>query len=58
MLELAGKLSADIGFVRIDFYSDGSRALVGEITHVHGNAREYFLPRTGEVQVSRMLFGA
>jgi hypothetical protein len=57
MLELAGKLSADIGFVRVDFYSDGRQALVGEITHVHGNVREFFLPRTGEAEVSRMLFG-
>jgi hypothetical protein len=58
MLDLAGKLSADIGFVRVDFYSDGSQALVGEITHVHGSGREYFRPRAGETQVSRMLFGA
>jgi hypothetical protein len=58
MLELAGVLSGGIGFVRVDFYSDGSQALVGEITHVHGSAREYFVPRHSEADASRMMFGA
>jgi len=58
MLHLAGALSAGIGFVRVDFYSDGSHAYVGEITHVHGSGREYFLPRESEAVASRMVFGA
>jgi hypothetical protein len=58
MLRLAGALSADIGFVRVDFYATEHEAVVGEITHVHGSAREWFVPRESEVPVSRMLFGA
>jgi hypothetical protein len=58
MLELAGTLSAGIGFVRVDFYSDGEQAFVGEITHVHGSGREHFVPRDSEAVASRMVFGA
>jgi hypothetical protein len=58
MLDLAARLSSHFSFVRVDFYSDGEQALVGEITHCHGGAREYFVPRSAEQQASQLLFGA
>lgn len=58
MIELARKLSADFNFVRVDFYSDGTNTYVGELTHCHGNAREFFEPRSAELEVSRRLFGS
>lgn len=56
MLEVAGSLSSRFNFVRIDLYSNGVECLVGEITNCHGDAEESFIPKTGEVTVSKMIF--
>ena len=56
MLELAAKLSRDFWFVRIDLYSDGKQAFVGEITHCADNADGRFNPPSAEKQVSDYLF--
>lgn len=56
MLDLAARLSANFSFVRVDFYSNGDQALLGEITHCHGGTREFFVPRSAEAQASRLLF--
>lgn len=57
MLDLAAKLSREFGFVRIDLYSNGVDTVLGEITHVPGNLRSHFYPRSGEKLASELLFG-
>lgn len=56
MIEVSEQLSRRFGFVRIDLYSDGSRCLVGEITHCHAGANQPFEPRSSELDFSRLLF--
>lgn len=56
MLDLAARVSRDFSLVRVDFYSNGAEALLGEITHCHGGAREFFVPRSAEATISRLLF--
>jgi hypothetical protein len=57
MLTVASSLSSNFNFVRIDLYSNGEECLVGEITNCHGNAGESFLPKSGEMIASSMIFG-
>ncbi|MBP1626285.1 MAG: hypothetical protein H6Q00_760 [Holophagaceae bacterium] len=57
MLSLATRLSEPFPFVRIDFYNDGKRIYVGEITHCHANASESFIPASGEWEFARRVFG-
>jgi hypothetical protein len=57
MLEVAQALSAPVGgLVRVDMYSDGQTVFVGEITNVSHNAIAVFVPRSAEVEASRMIF--
>ncbi len=42
MLSVAARLSRPFSFVRIDFYIDDDKLLVGEITHCHQGANEQF----------------
>jgi len=57
MLSVAGLLSSHFSFVRIDLYSNDEDCLVGEITNCHGNAGEGFIPKSGEVIASNIIFG-
>lgn len=57
MLDVARKLSAPFSMVRIDLYSDGEQVLVGEVTNCSENAGGYFVPRSAEVQASKLMFG-
>jgi len=57
MLAVASSLSSYFNFVRIDLYSNGKECLVGEITNCHGNAWESFIPKSGEMIASNMIFG-
>lgn len=57
ILSVARCLSRGLSFVRIDFYSDGNRALVGEMTNVSGNAHTTFSSPEAERAVGRILFG-
>ena len=56
MIEVAESLSSDFGLMRIDLYSDGESIFVGELTNCSGNANEPFIPPTGELVASRILF--
>lgn len=56
MLDLARALSREFDFVRVDFYSDGERAVVGELTHCPENVRGRFSPPGAEAAVSALLF--
>jgi len=57
MLDIAARLSAPFSFVRIDLYSDGKTCLVGEITNCPGNAQQAFVPPSGEITASQIIFG-
>ena len=57
MLDVASRLSRDFSFVRVDLYSNGQQVLVGELTHCHGGAREFFVPRSSEKEWSKLIFG-
>lgn len=56
MLLVVEILAKYFGFIRIDLYSDGQQCLIGEITNCHGNASEEFIPTTGEIEASRIIF--
>lgn len=57
MLSLAGSLSSQFNFVRIDLYSNGEDCLVGEITNCPENATGSFIPKSAEIIASNMIFG-
>ncbi|BBK43877.1 hypothetical protein STVA_38970 [Allostella vacuolata] len=56
MLAVAARVSRRFSFVRVDFYSDGQRCYVGEITNCPGNGMERFSPSDAEARASRMIF--
>jgi hypothetical protein len=56
MLDITSLLSKAFTMIRIDLYSDGNEIFVGEITNIHGNASENFIPRSGELEASQILF--
>jgi len=56
MLDVATRLSAGFGFIRVDLYSDGTSCLLGEITNCHGSATERFIPLLGERKASDIIF--
>ena len=57
VLLAAEALSKPFEFVRIDFYVQGAKYLVGEITHCHGGGLERFSPPQAEKHISNILFG-
>ena len=56
MLEAAERLASAFELVRIDMYTNDSDFLVGEITHIAGNATSPFIPADAEERVSALLF--
>ena len=57
MLWIAAALSAYFSLVRVDFYSNGEKCLVGELTHCSENAGGQFIPKSGEQVASKIIFG-
>ena len=57
MISVAGKLSSNFYFVRIDLYTNNEKVFLGEITNIHGNASEQFYPPSGEELCSKIIFG-
>ncbi|WP_372570468.1 ATP-grasp fold amidoligase family protein [Ruegeria jejuensis] len=57
MLSVAEQLSKPFGFVRVDFYLDQDRVLVGEITHCHQGGNEKFRSLQDEMALSRLIWG-
>lgn len=57
ILQAAARLSAPFNLVRVDFYTDGTTAYVGELTHCHGNLDERFFTPEGEWDFAQRLFG-
>lgn len=58
MLEVAAKLSRDLCFVRVDFYTNGKEFYLGELTHSHASASQRFIPLSAETKASEMVFGS
>ncbi len=56
MLELAARLSAPFSFVRVDFYADDERVVVGEITNCHAGACGNFKSFEHEQAASKLIF--
>ena len=56
LLEVAAQIAKGFGLIRVDLYVSDERVLVGEITNCHGNAGQRFIPTSGEVAFSRLLF--
>lgn len=56
MATLAARLSADFNFLRVDFYTAQDHLLVGELTSCHSSAGQSFVPKSAEVEASRLLF--
>jgi hypothetical protein len=57
MLQIAGKLSARFDFIRVDFYTNGQRCYVGEITNCHSAAMQSFIPASAEALATELIFG-
>lgn len=57
LLDAALTLAEGFDFVRLDFYTDGSRFHVGEITNCHAAGAQRFIPPEAEHEASRLLFG-
>ena len=58
LLEMAGlaeELSADIPFVRVDFYEQSDRVLFGEMTFYPGSGFEEFEPEEWDLRIGNML---
>lgn len=58
MLSVAASLSRPFDFVRVDFYIDNDRLLVGEITHCHQGANEQFASLEQEQALSDHIWGS
>jgi len=56
MVRIVERLSSNFDFVRVDLYTNGQECLVGEITNCHGGACERFIPKSGELVASKIIF--
>jgi hypothetical protein len=56
MLEAAAKLSKPFTFIRVDFYTDGDRFCVGELTNCHAAAMQTFVPPESEQCADEFFF--
>lgn len=56
MVSVVERLASNFGFVRVDLYTNGQACLVGEITNCHGGACERFIPKSGELTASEIIF--
>jgi hypothetical protein len=57
MLDVARKLSRDFSLMRVDFYTDGTRVAIGELTNVHGGAHCVVDPPEGDQKLAEVLLG-
>ena len=56
MLEVAGKLSKDFEFIRVDLYTNGKQIFVGELTNWPESNILNFIPPKKEKEASQLLF--
>lgn len=56
LLAAAARLSADLSYIRVDFYTDGQRLLFGELTNLPAAGVGTFYPKGGEEIFSAAFF--
>ncbi|TAG30182.1 MAG: hypothetical protein EAZ40_01760 [Rhodobacterales bacterium] len=56
LLAAAAKLSQELSYVRVDFYTDGRRLMFGELTNLPAGGMGRFHPADGEAVFSRVFF--
>lgn len=56
LLDDARRLSAGLSYVRVDFYTDGRRVVIGELTNLPAAGRGRFHPADGEEIFSAVFF--
>lgn len=56
LLRDAARLSADLSYIRVDFYTDGRRVVFGEMTNLPAGGRGRFYPAEGERNFSAAFF--
>ena len=56
MISVAEKICSNFDFIRVDIFTDGTKCLVGEITNIHANASQRFIPLSGEKTASETIF--
>jgi TupA-like ATPgrasp len=56
LLAAAARLSEELSYVRVDFYTDGQRLLFGELTNLPAGGRGRFYPDNGEEIFSAVFF--
>lgn len=56
MIEAAEEIGKHFNFIRVDMFTDGSKFVIGELTHCHGSADQSFIPKESEGFVSGVLF--
>ncbi len=56
VLHAATQLSAGLSYIRVDFYTDGSEVIFGELTNLPAGGRGQFFPEGGEKIFSTAFF--
>ncbi len=56
LLAAAARLSAELSYVRVDFYTDGRKILFGELTNLPAGGLGIFHPENGEEIFSKVFF--
>ena len=56
MISIAEKICSNFNFIRVDMFTDGTKCFVGEITNIHANASQRFIPLSGEKTASETIF--
>lgn len=56
LLEAAARLSRDLSYIRVDFYTDGKRLVFGEMTNLPASGLGRFYPAGGEEIFSQVFF--
>ena len=57
MIEIAEMLSEPFDFIRVDLISGEDTLYVGELTHCHTSATQYFSSKEDEILLSEIIFG-
>jgi teichuronopeptide biosynthesis TupA-like protein len=58
LLESSRILSGEFSYIRVDFYTDGERILIGELTNLPAGGTGQFFPAGGEKKFSEVFFSS
>lgn len=56
MLTVSKKIAGFFDYVRVDFYTDGTSCMIGEITHCPESSNGRFIPLESEIDASNLFF--